>query len=267
LKRTALAASLLILGGCAGAPRRTAPPTQVPDLSTIPDTIPRSEPRSVHGNPAFYDVAGRRYVVLTTTAGYTERGVASWYGPDFHGKNTSSGETYDMYAMTAAHKTLPLPCYARVTNLGNGRSVIVRVNDRGPFVSNRIVDLSYTAAARLDIIRAGTAFVELQVLTPADAGGVTAPMTAQAATGAAPVAIGRGIFVQVGAYGDEANARRALERLQAAGIAPAALSRDATATRSVTRVRVGPLASVAEYDGLLERLSRLGFRDARVASD
>jgi rare lipoprotein A len=239
----------------------------MPDLSSIPDAVPRSEPRSVHGNPAFYEVGGQRYVVLPSAAGYVERGVASWYGPDFHGKNTSSGEAYDMYAMTAAHKTLPLPCYARVTNLANGRSVIVRINDRGPFVANRIVDLSYTAASRLDMIRAGTAFVELQVLTPTDAGGLAAPLTAQAARVDAPATLGRGIFVQVGAYGDEGNARRTLERLQAAGIASAALSRDATSARVITRVRVGPLASVAEYDALLKRLAQLGFGDARVASD
>jgi rare lipoprotein A len=263
-----LAALLLVIAGCAGTPRRSLPSAaRIPDVSGVPDAVPRAEPRSVHGNPPFYEVAGQRYVVLANAAGYVERGVASWYGPDFHGKDTSSGEAYDMYAMTAAHKTLPLPCYARVTNLGNGRSVIVRINDRGPFVANRIVDLSYTAAARLDIIRAGTAFVELQVLAPADAGGMAAPLTAQAAPTAAPVVTGRGIFVQVGAYADEANARRALERLQAAGIAPTLLSRDPTAARAITRVRIGPLASVADYDALLQRLSQLGFRDARVASD
>ena len=99
------------------------------------------------GNPPFYEVAGHRYVVLSSAAGYVERGVASWYGTEFHGLRTATGEPYDMFAMTAAHKTLPLPCYARVTNLSNGRSVVVRINDRGPFVANRIIDLSYTAAA------------------------------------------------------------------------------------------------------------------------
>lgn len=267
MRVVALAALLLVIAGCAGTPRRSLPSAaRIPDVASVPDAVPRSEPRSVHGNPAFYEVAGQRYVVLGNTVGYVERGVASWYGPDFHGKNTSSGEAYDMYAMTAAHKTLPLPCYARITNLGNGRSVIVRINDRGPFVANRIVDLSYTAAARLDIIRAGTAFVELQVLTPADAG-MAAPLSVQAAPAAAPVVTGRGIFVQVGAYADEANARRALERLQAAGIAPTLLSRDPAAARAITRVRIGPLASVADYDALLQRLAQLGFRDARVASD
>ena len=175
-----LAALILLglLGGCtslppahpAPAPAAPAPqalPTPAPplDLDNIPDAVPRAEPRSVHGNPPYYDVFGQRYTVLATSEGFVERGVASWYGPTFHGKSTSSGEPYDMYAMTAAHRTLPLPCYARVTNLSNGRSVIVRINDRGPFASNRIIDLSYTAAAKLDMIRPGTAFVELRTIS------------------------------------------------------------------------------------------------------
>ena len=138
----------------------------MPPSGTVPDAIPRAETRSTHGNPPFYDVNGQRYKVLASADNYVERGVASWYGPDFHGHNTSSGERYDMYGMTAAHKTLPIPCYARITNLSNGRTVVVRINDRGPFVGNRIVDLSYSAAVRLDIVRTGTAFVELRVVGP-----------------------------------------------------------------------------------------------------
>ena len=145
-----------------------ATPAVPPDIASIPDAVPRSEARSRNGNPPFYDVLGHRYTVLGSAAGYVERGVASWYGPGFHGVSTSVGEPYDMYGMTAAHKTLPLPCYARVTNLQNGRSVVVRINDRGPFVANRIIDLSYTAAAKLDMLRAGTAMVEVRVVTPDD---------------------------------------------------------------------------------------------------
>ncbi len=128
--------------------------------------MPRYEPRSPYGNPPFYDVFGKRYFVLSSSADYIERGVASWYGPGFHKVRTSTGETYDMYGMTAAHKTLPLPAYVRVTNLQNGRSVVVRVNDRGPFVGNRIIDLSYTAAAKLDMLRNGTAMVEVRSVGP-----------------------------------------------------------------------------------------------------
>jgi rare lipoprotein A len=148
----------------AGAPR-VVPPSPA-ELNATADAVPRIEPRSTSGNPPFYDVAGHRYVVLASANGYVERGVASWYGTEFHGLRTSTGEPYDMFAMTAAHKTLPLPCYARVTNLANGRSVVVRINDRGPFVANRIIDLSYTAALKLDMIRNGTAFVQVEALTP-----------------------------------------------------------------------------------------------------
>src|SRR6201999_1972511 len=136
------------------------------NVDSIPDAVPRVEPRSAHGNPPFYNAMGKRYYVLGSADGYMERGVASWYGPTFHGVNTSSGERYDMYGMTAAHKTLPIPCYARVTNLLNGRSIVVRINDRGPFVANRLIDLSYTAAAKLDMLRGGTAMVEVRVVTP-----------------------------------------------------------------------------------------------------
>ena len=170
-----------VLSGCAGAPRVSAPPptVQVPPRSApppparlldVPDAIPRAEPRSIYGNPPSYEVFGKRYYVMASSVGYVERGVASWYGPGFHKELTSVREPYDMYGMTAAHKTLPLPAYVRVTNLQNGRSCVVRVNDRGPFVGNRIIDLSYTAAAKLDMLRDGTAMVEVRVLQPLDPG-------------------------------------------------------------------------------------------------
>src|SRR5882672_9702958 len=137
----AASASSLLFAACASTPRRAVPAPPGPGSTTAADAVPRVEPRSSHGNPPYYDVNGRRYQVLASADGYTERGVASWYGPDFQGHHTSSGEPYDMYAMSAAHRTLPIPCYARVTNLVNGRSVVVRITDRGPFVANRIVDL------------------------------------------------------------------------------------------------------------------------------
>ncbi len=192
----ALPAAVLLLAACAHAPPRPGPahppaapatvlPRNAPDVYRIPDAVPRDEPRSALGNPPFYYVGAHRYVVLAKRRGYVERGIASWYGTEFHGLHTSTGESYDMFAMTGAHKTLPLPCYARVTNLSNGRSVVVRINDRGPFVANRIIDLSYSAAARLDMIRNGTAFVQVEVLTPA-APTLTAsmPVSTQAAQAA-----------------------------------------------------------------------------------
>jgi rare lipoprotein A len=162
------------LAACFSAPPRPTPNATVPPVpvtpppkpDSIPEVIPRIEPRARSGNPPFYDVFGKRYYVLSSSVGYRERGVASWYGPGFHKVRTSIGEPYDMYGMTAAHKTLPLPAYVRVTNLQNGRSVVVRVNDRGPFVGNRIIDLSYSAAAKLDMLRNGTAMVEVRTLDP-----------------------------------------------------------------------------------------------------
>jgi rare lipoprotein A len=143
------------------------------------------EPRARYGNPPFYDVFGKRYYVLSSSVGYWERGVASWYGPGFHKERTSIGEPYDMYGMTAAHKTLPLPTYVRVTNLQNGRSIVVRVNDRGPFVGNRIIDLSYTAAAKLDMLRNGTAMVDVRAI---DLLATPPPPIVTASAGAAPAA-------------------------------------------------------------------------------
>jgi rare lipoprotein A len=179
-------------------PRPESPsPAATPEPETPPpaqpaQALPRSEPRSRSGNPPFYDVMGKRYYVLSSNVGYVERGVASWYGPGFHKVRTSTGEIYDMYGMSAAHKTLPLPAYVRVTNLQNGRSIVVRVNDRGPFVGNRIIDLSYTAAAKLDMLRNGTAMVEVRSLdaapAPAPAPAQEAPITAaDSAPTAAPL--------------------------------------------------------------------------------
>jgi rare lipoprotein A len=236
-------------------------------------------------------VYGRRYQVLASASAYVERGVASWYGPDFHGHATSSGEPYDMYGMTAAHKTLPLPCYARITNLANGRSVVVRINDRGPFVANRIVDLSYSAALRLDLVRSGTGFVELRTLEPGNEGlyaaaappvaaptlgpgaaepPIVAPPVATEPVGAAALVLAPAdlaLYIQIGAYADPANAQRVIARLQAAGLARVYAQAQLRGARTLQRVRIGPIASVADYDQLAARLATLGFADARLATD
>jgi rare lipoprotein A len=164
---TVIAFALAALGGCVTAPAPVpspAPPIRAPAPVPSPQ---QSEPRSARGNPPFYEVLGKRYFVLPSATGYQERGVASWYGPGFHTKQTSNGERFDMYAMTAAHKSLPLPSWVEVTNLRNGRSVTVRVNDRGPFKDGRIIDLSYSAAEKLDMLRDGTTFVEVRALSGA----------------------------------------------------------------------------------------------------
>jgi rare lipoprotein A len=245
------------------APPRVSPPpaANVPtpaQIAAIPDAVPRIEPRGRNGNPPFYDVLGHHYTLLATPQGYVERGVASWYGPGFHGISTSLGEPYDMYAMTAAHKTLPIPCYARVTNLSNGRSVVIRINDRGPFVANRIIDLSYTAAAKLDMLRQGTAMVEVRVLTPGDPQSEALNRTTETP---APT-----LYVQAGAFAVAANAQGLLQRLQQAGLSNSFVLPPQPGGH-LYRVRVGPVASVAEFDALAARLATLGVPDARLAPD
>lgn len=139
-------------------------PTSAPDVSQVKDVTPQYEPYSRGGNRKKYTVMGKSYTVLASGKGYQATGVASWYGLKFHGHLTSNGEIYDMYAMSAAHKTLPLPSFVKVTNTGNGKTVIVRVNDRGPFHQNRLIDLSYAAAYKLDMLKTGTAKVKMEVL-------------------------------------------------------------------------------------------------------
>lgn len=139
-------------------------PVAPPDVSRVPDAVPRLEPPSRGGNRSTYEVWGKTYSVLPEARGYARQGTASWYGEKFHGYATSNGEIYDMYKMTAAHRSLPLPSFVRVTSLDNGRSVIVRVNDRGPFHNDREIDLSYAAAARLDILDSGTGRVKVEAI-------------------------------------------------------------------------------------------------------
>jgi len=285
------------LAGCSLARRQPkSPPTAIPsgsnvpspppDVVAIPDAVPRAEPRGRRGNPPFYEVFGKRYYVMAESDGWVERGTASWYGPGFHAASTSLGERYDMYAMTAAHKTLPIPCYAEVTNLRNGRKVVVRINDRGPFVGDRIIDLSYTAAAKLDMLLAGTAPVEVRVITPVGPGSAVPPTlpaapppavlptaavmppppaptvtVVNAPAGAAPM------FIQAGVFSDHENARRRVESLLASGIELASLDEIPRTERTLHRVRVGPFASVEEFDLNMKRLRELGINDARLLTE
>jgi rare lipoprotein A len=250
----------------------TAPPPAPPSPLPLPatsDLTPPAEPKSRHGNPPYYDVFGKRYYVLSSSVAYVERGVASWYGPGFHRVKTSNGELYDMYGMTAAHKTLPLPANVSVTNLQNGRSVVVRVNDRGPFVGNRIIDLSYAAAAKLDMLHNGTAMVEVRSLDSGPAELATAPATTTTST-PAPAAITAGkpvLFVQAGAFADPANAQRLAERLRGGSYGRIFVRDDVIAGRRMYRVRIGPVADVASFDRIYAALERDGVRDAHLAMD
>jgi rare lipoprotein A len=276
------------------SPSYTVPPESVtppPVSGAVPDAIPRLEPRARKGNPPFYAVFGKRYYVLSSSVGYWERGVASWYGPGFHKVLTSTGERYDMYGMTAAHKTLPLPAYVRVTNLQNGRSVVVRVNDRGPFVGNRIIDLSYSAAAKLGMLRNGTAMVDVRTIDPsvpapvitASSGapaavgpnavaagaavpGAVAPADSSAA-GAGAAAVGPALFVQAGAFSDPANAEHLAEKLRGRSYGKVFVREDQIAGRRMYRVRIGPVPDVAEFDRVVAALERAGINDAHLALD
>lgn len=255
MNRLAVTFLLFALAGCSSEPVRPAPPpAPTPSTASVGEGAPRDEPRSKYGNPPFYDVMGRRYTVLPTAVGYVQEGVASWYGPDFHGGRTSTGETYDMNAMTGAHTTLPLPTWVRVTNLENGKSVVVRLNDRGPFAKDRIIDLSRAAALQLDMIRKGTARVEVRSLAT---GGAVAATPAAAA--------GPAYYAQAGAFANRANADALAARLSAAGIAGVTVAESTVDGRSIWRVRAGPAASFAEFDALAERMRLAGADSVRLA--
>lgn len=232
-----------------------------PNLEQMPDAVPQAEPRSRYGNPASYEVFGKRYHVLPTAEGYRERGHASWYGRKFHGRRTSSGEPYDMFAMTAAHKTLPLPSYVRVTNVKNGRSIVVKVNDRGPFHPGRIIDLSYTAALKLDILKQGAALVEVEAITSREfATAARAPAAATIPPAPAKPAPSTQVlgYWQVAIYSDAINAAALRADLHAAGIGPVELWSGAGADAK-HRVVVGPYPDPTGGEGVRQQLLGRGL--------
>jgi rare lipoprotein A len=277
--------SSMLLAGCAS--NAPAPQTPAPSVITAP-------PRAERGNPAFYDVLGNRYYVRASSDGYRERGIASWYGGNFHGRATSSGERYDMHAMTAAHTTLPIPTWVEVTNLSNGKRVTVKINDRGPFVGKRLIDLSYAAATELDIVRAGTARVEVRALgapppeTTAGRRGNrgTTPTAADEPVAAAkpvdlqpaastkarpgsarpaavrplPEARPERLFVEAGKFTTRANAVQLVDELKAHGFVNAFVVTEDGRRRSLHRVRVGPLLDAAQFDHASDRLRELGAK-------
>lgn len=342
--------ALGLLGGCAsrGDGRALGGGPGGSDWSEIPDAVPRVEPLSKSGNPESYQVRGRRYYTQKTSAGHVERGLASWYGKQFHGRKTSSGERYDMYAMTAAHKTLPLPSYVRVTNMENGRTAVVKVNDRGPFHGPRVIDLSYSAAKKLGVVQKGTAMVELRALDPARPGAepgpflaakgtakarpgrpaapaarapevLPAPESAPALAAASPAAPrgdlevpapvgtprptsepgpgsalaavepappespttpsvaqarpkakppttsdpGRGLYLQVGAFGDPKNAERLRQRLVANLRQQVRVQHSASGDSALYKVRIGPFGSEGEAKVISAKLETLGVEPPR----
>lgn len=260
----------LLLSACSGGAyvERDGAPGRDVDVAAIPDAVPRHEPRSRYGNPSSYEVFGTRYYVMDSSRGYAERGLASWYGTKFHGRRTSSGEPYDMYAMTAAHKSLPLPTYARVTHLGNGRSIVVKINDRGPFHEGRIIDLSYVAAKKLGIVATGTGPVEVVALTPDQ----PEPRSRSASAAPGPVPMpdssdSSSLYLQVGAFSSRDNAERLSHRLQDIDLPGIVIQQGYSDQRPVYRVRIGPLASIEDADRMAESLARFGIQRPHVVVD
>ena len=207
-----------------------------------------------------YVVNGKQYFTLPSARGFTQRGIASWYGPKFHGRRTSSGETYDMYKMTAAHKTLPLPTYVAVRNLATGREIVVRVNDRGPFHGDRIIDLSYAAATKLGIARRGTGLVEVRALESGS--------PARRARGSEPTRSGPArLFVQAGAFQAATNAVRLRTRLAAVSKLPVRVRRAISDGRVMYRVWLGPVSSVEEAYRVSDVLGVLGIEGPRIVAE
>ena len=218
-----------------------------------------------------YVVHGKRYYVLASSQGYQQQGIASWYGKKFHGRPTASGERYDMYAMTAAHKSLPLPTYVEVTNLANNRRIIVRVNDRGPFIDGRIIDLSYAAAQKLDMVRDGTVNVLVRAIGAEAAGksgadsGVAAKIVApDNSSASANTHAQQQIFIQLGAFAERANAEQLLNRLVRSRFAGVHIVTTEQADNVLHRVRIGPLATMTLADHTLIELQRLGIQNYKM---
>ena len=259
--RLLLLASTLLQGCSVIDSRVDGPPAGPVDVTGIPDAVPVNEPRSRYGNPDSYVVNGEKYHVLNDSQGYVERGIASWYGTKFQGRRTSSGESYNMYAMTAAHRTLPLPTFVEVRNLNNGNSVIVRVNDRGPFHVNRILDLSYAAALKLGIVRDGTGLVEVRAIDP----GNYQPEVIQA--GPTDKNAGNGFYLQVGSFSNYDNAVRLQKKL--AGLADNLIhiSEATVKDRKLYRVRIGPITDVDVADRIVVNLTHFGISENNILID
>ena len=251
-------------------PLHDGPPSYMQDVSQIPDAVLTPHTGAYKASP--YTVLGQRYHPMQDGRNYREEGTASWYGTKFHGQNTANGELYDLYGMTAAHKTLPLPSYVEVTNLENGRKIIVRVNDRGPFYSDRIIDLSFAAAKKLGYADQGTARVLVQGIDPVAWQQQNNPsyLVTREAVSAAPVAaalppepvenVQTGLYLQVGAFSSNQAAEALRQRVQGVVGSNVWVSPVQVDTRTLHRVRVGPLSSQDEARRMIEtlRVANLG---------
>jgi rare lipoprotein A len=292
--------AVVLLNGCSHTSRKDGPPDFYVDETKIPNAVPKLEALSKYGNMNHYTVFGKRYYVMKSSRNYEEQGVASWYGTKFHTHHTSNGERYNMLAMTAAHKTLPLPTYVEVTNLKNGKKIIVKVNDRGPFESNRLIDLSYVAAKKLGMIGHGTTHVDVKAIDPRDAlaqpelwAKNKAPVSAPAydhsmdhylsnnyaeskanrpdaapkhlvsyASIKKPVQsyVDATLYLQVGAFHTKSHAEKLRKKLVALLGKPATIN----PSSKLYRVQVGPFKDIASADRASLRLKSVGLRSERI---
>jgi rare lipoprotein A len=237
----------LLLAGCAGDGKRETgsgdgPSNRHITAADVRDAVPKKEPLARYGNHSPYTVLGKTYRVMSSSKGYHERGIASWYGSKFHGRRTSSGELYDMHLATAAHKSLPLPTYAEVTNLDNGRKMIVKINDRGPFHEGRIIDLSYAAAIKLGVDKTGTARVDVRTIDV---------KTSKRAS----VKVADGTFLQVGAFSRRKTADDLAGKMVAAQLKPVSIQK----SRGLYKVWIGPYASDSEIEAIIRHVVELGY--------
>ena len=249
-----LTRAVLLMSGCAGEKAKETEPADGPSgrkitPADVRDAVPVKEPLARYGNQSPYTVFGKTYTVLPSNKGYQERGIASWYGSKFHGRRTSSGEPYDMHLATAAHKRLPLPTYAEVTNLDNGRKMIVKINDRGPFHDDRVIDLSYAAAIKLGVDQTGTARVDVRAIDV----GMSKP---------AAVKVPDGTFLQVGAFSKRKTADNLAGKMIAAELKPVTVQR----SRGLYKVWIGPYASEHEIQASIERVVELGYESPHRVS-
>lgn len=263
--RVVTLALVMALAGCAsrgGYYQDDGPPRGVSksDIEKIPNAVPKNEPLSKTGNNP-YTALGKKYYPIKSARGYRERGVASWYGKKFHGRRTSSGEKYDVLGMTAAHRTLPLPSYVKVRNLKTGRSVIVKVNDRGPFLHNRIIDLSYAAAYKLGVVTTGTALVEVTAISPTDS--LASPTYAASVPVSTRRVSGPRLYVQYGAFSVKSNAVDLQRRLAGYGFKPF-VEHGVLHGNDIYRVRVGPYRQVSEVDEVTARSRQYGYETKLV---
>jgi rare lipoprotein A len=250
---------VFLLSSCSHVARKDGPPNFYVDETKVKNAVPKVEPLSKCGNMASYRVFGKRYYTLRTSRNYDQIGVASWYGTQFHRHSTSSGEPYNMLAMTAAHKTLPLPTYVEVTNLQNNRTIIVKVNDRGPFEANRLIDLSYVAAKKLGMLGHGTTRVRVKAINPR-----TADRQMYFAKKSQPVdASTHFVYFQVGTFHNKLRAQKLKHRLGNLVHAPISVSRSRSGA-SIYRVQIGPIKDLATEYRITHRLRNLGIKSNKI---